>query len=374
MVPPTVPPTPGQRPVPAPVPPLPPLPPITSVAPGVDITKRQFLGSTQPLQQTSVATGRLDPNYAALGSVGSDQDPLFLATAEGVDGELVRVFDLTGGQERFRFRPFPGNPGGVRVATGDVNGDGIPDIITAAGPGGSPHVIIYDGNTGAMIRSFLAFEQSFAGGLFIAADDIDGDGIADLAISADVGGGPRVRVLAGGDPNRVIADFMAIDDPNFRGGTRISLGDINGDGRADLLVGAGVGGGPRIAVYDGNGLVDGSLRKMMPDFFAFEQTLRNGVFVSIGDVDGDGFGDLIFGAGPDGAPRVTAFSGQSVIATGSLQPIANFFAGDTNNRGGVRVTAKDLDADGRSEIITGSAVNERPDRSLLQRDDRQRDR
>ena len=90
------------------------------------------------------------------------------------------------------------------------------------------------------------------------------------------------------------------------------------------------------------------------DFFAFESTLRNGSFVAVGDVDGDGRGDVIVGAGPGGAPRVVAFGG----VQDSL--IASFFAGDLNNRGGVPVAARNVDADTRAEIVAGSSAGSTP--------------
>src|SRR5262249_58835834 len=54
--------------------------------------------------------------------------------------------------------------GGVRVAAADVNGDGFMDIVTGAGPGGGPHVKVYSGKDGSLLRSFYAYEPTFAGG------------------------------------------------------------------------------------------------------------------------------------------------------------------------------------------------------------------
>ena len=345
--------------VPTPVPPLPPLPPFVSIAPGAELSKRTFLASTDGVTSARVATERTAPDFDALGSVSDTRLPQFISTAEGVGGELVRVFDLTGGQERFRFRPFPGNPGGVRVATADVTGDQIPDIITAAGPGGGPRVVVFDGNNGSVIADFMAFEESFTGGLFVATGDFDGDGRADVVVTPDVGGGPRVRVFGGGDPGRVLADFMGIDDPAFRGGARAAVGDVDGDGTPDIVVGAGVGGGPRVAVWDGAALLGGRYERLTPDFFAFESSLRNGVYLAVGDVDGDGFGDVIAGAGPGGAPRVVAFAGATLL-TGQPDMIADFFAGDPADRGGVPVAAVDLDGDGRTEVFTGAGEGSLP--------------
>jgi hypothetical protein len=237
----------------------------------------------------------------------------------------------------FRVQPFaPGFSGGVRVAVGDVNGDGTPDLITAAGAGGGPLVRVFDGRDGTELGHFLAFEPSFTGGLFVAAADLDGDGKAEIVVTPDQGGGPRVRVFGGADGGRVLDDFFAIDDPNFRGGARAAVGDVNGDGVADLVVGAGFGGGPRVAGFDGSWLGQGNQVKMFADFFAFEPTLRNGVYAAVGDVNGDGRGEAILGAGPGGAPRVLGLDGAALLA-GQQTPVANFFAGDPAGRQGARV-------------------------------------
>jgi hypothetical protein len=55
----------------------------------------------------------------------------------------------------------------VRVAAGDVNGDGRADIITGAGPGGGPHVRVFDGATLAELDSFFAYNPLFGGGVFV---------------------------------------------------------------------------------------------------------------------------------------------------------------------------------------------------------------
>src|SRR5207302_10166194 len=130
-----------------------------------------------------------------------------------------------------------------------------------------------------------------------AAGDVTGDGAPDLVITPDEGGGPRVRVFDGKRFAQV-ADFFGIDDPNFRGGARAAVGDVNGDGTGDLVVAAGFQGGPRVAGFSGKTLSSGSPRTLFNDFFAFEQALRNGVFVAVGDLDGDGKADVIAGGGP----------------------------------------------------------------------------
>ena len=200
--------------------------------------------------------------------------------------------------------------GGMWAARGDVTGDGVADTVVAAGAGSIPVVIVYDGMTGNVNRQFAAYEESYKGGVFVTTGDVNGDGRADIVVGTDQGGGPRVRIFSGADRNVGLADFLAIDDINFRGGVRVSMGDINGDGVDDLLVSAGFGGGPRIAGFDGAQLGQGKPVKLFNDFFAFEDTLRNGAYVALGYVDGDQNADLIFGGGPGGHRAFASSAGR----------------------------------------------------------------
>jgi hypothetical protein len=278
--------------------------------------------------------------------------------AEGTDAGPVATARLLNpdGSLRFEVQPYGAAfTDGARVAVGDVNGDGTPDLITAPGPGGGPVVEVYSGADGHLLGSFLAFEPTFTGGVYVAAADLDRDGKAEIVVSPDQSGGPRVRVLKGVDGSVTVADFFGIDDPGFRGGVRVALGDVNGDGVPDLVVGAGFGGGPRVAVYDGAGAVaaPSAPPKLLPDFFAFEDTLRNGAYVAAGDLNGDGFADLVFGGGPGGGPRVLAWDGGRLLRSGGqdLGELANFFAFDPSLRGGVRVTVGDVNGDGWGDLV-----------------------
>ncbi|MBN9517775.1 Ig-like domain repeat protein [bacterium] len=253
----------------------------------------------------------------------------------------------------------PAFAGGIRTASGDFNKDGVADYVLATGPGREVFVQVIDGATGGVLFQVSPFE-GFSGGAFVAAGDMTGDGVAELIVTPDEGGGPRVVIYRGGDFTPLVS-YFAIDDANFRGGVRPAVGDLNNDGFADLAVSAGFGGGPRISLWDGQRLGKLEFVNMVPDFFAFEQGLRNGAFVAIGDVDGDGFGDLVAGAGPGGGPRVKAYSGASLLSVGGNDtvPFADFFAGNVDNRGGVKVTTKNLDGDKFIDVVTGGGLGDR---------------
>jgi hypothetical protein len=293
--------------------------------------------------------------------------PVLFAGAESGSIPVVKAYDAESGHLNFEVKAYESAfTGGVRVAAADVNRDTYPDVVVAPGPGGGPRVRVLDGKTGEQIAgplgNFFAFEEDFTGGLSVAGADVNGDGVPDVIVAAGQGGGPRVRVFSGQD-GTVLADFYAFE-ADFRGGVTVAAADVTGDGRAELVVGAGPGGGPRVRVLDVIAIdetatarertlnaTDGAAtareraepataslpsRRQDPtpvpgalgDFFAFPADRRTGVTVGTdakaGDVTGDGVPDLLVGSGPGAAPTVQVYSG----ADGTL--VSQFSVFDPN--------------------------------------------
>jgi hypothetical protein len=256
-------------------------------------------------------------------------------------GPHVRVLSVATGAELASFFAYtPGFRGGVSVACGDVNGDGKADIITGAGPGGGPHVLAFSGADLSVLHSFFAYPPAFTGGVSVAAGDVNGDGKADIITGAGPGGGPHVIVFDG-VTLLPIASFFAYN-PAFTGGVFVAAGDVNGDGRADIITGAGRGGGPHVLAFSGANL------GVLHSFFAYSPAFIGGVSVAAADVNGDGRADIITGAGRGGGPHVRAFSGVD------LSVLHSFLAYSPAFTGGVNVAAADVTGDGRTDMITGA--------------------
>jgi len=258
--------------------------------------------------------------------------------ADAGGGPRVTVTDRSTGAVLQDFYAYdPSFTGGVRVAVGDLNGDGTPDVVTAPGAGGGPRVRVFDGKTGAVLQDFYAFDPSFTGGVNIALGDVNRDGVPDIIAGADAGGGPRVRVFDG-KTGAVLRDFYAFG-PSFTGGVRVAAADVNGDGAADVIAAAGPGGGPAVRVFDG------TTGNQIASFYAFEPGFTGGVYVAAGDLTGAGTADVIVGAGAGGGPAVRVFD----PGTGNL--LSSFFAFDQSFTGGVRVGTISLNPVGAPDIL-----------------------
>jgi hypothetical protein len=264
-----------------------------------------------------------------------------VVTGTAVGAPEVRVYDALTGAIRLDFMAYnAGFQGGVRVATGDITRTGHMDIVTAPGPGGGPDIRVFDGVTGALIREFAAFSPGFLGGEYVAVGDVNGDGYPDIIVGADAGGGPQVEVFSGRDGS-LLRSFYAFG-ANFTGGVRVAAGDVNGDGYADIITAPGAGGEPYVAVFSG---ADGSL---LQGFFAYDPRFLGGVYVAAGDVNGDGKADIITGTGAGGAPLVNVFSGADGSLLQSFMTLGGAFTG------GVQVSAVDFLGTGRMDVLVGA--------------------
>ncbi|MBX7104371.1 MAG: VCBS repeat-containing protein [Gemmataceae bacterium] len=212
------------------------------------------------------------------------------------------------------------------------------------GAGAIPVVDFYREGRSSPTYSVTAYDPGFRGGVRVATADVDGDGYADLITGAGPRGGPHVQVFSGLGPFPIdgpISSFFAYD-ASFTGGVWVAAGDVTGDGRADIITGADAGGGSHVRIFDG------VTRDIVREFFAFIPEFRGGVRVAAGDITGDSLADIVCAAGPGGGPHVIVYDGK----TG--QVALQYFAYEATFRGGVFVSAGDVTGDGRADVVTGA--------------------
>lgn len=260
----------------------------------------------------------------------------------------VRVLDASSGLERFNFLAFPTTfLGGVRVASGDINNDGIPDIIAASGAGIATTVRVFDGVTGAQKHEFQPFGATVKNGAFVTVGDLNADGFVDIVVGSDSGMAPLVRGYDGkqlAQSNKVVQLFsFAPYAATFKGGVRVAGGDFDGDGKADIITAPGSGLTTQVKVFGG---VD---QKQIAGWTAFNYmtAYTGGAFISAGDTDGDGKAEITVSQGATTTPRVQMYRGGDAKMLVEMQPFAGFSPGPT----GIRTLMQDRDGDGKMDLI-----------------------
>jgi hypothetical protein len=282
-----------------------------------------------PNPPTPLPPGQAPPRRATY-AIGADQ----------LGGPHVRVFHSPRREDFQDFMAYhPDFRGGVRVAVGDIDGDGVSDIITAPGPGMPSLVRVFNGRDLSLMREFLAFDGRYDRGVWVAAGDLRRDGRAEIICGADEGGLPIVRVFDGATGRR-LTEFATYEG-QFRGGVRVAVGDINGDGTPDIITAPGPGRPALVHVFDGR-----NPQNVLSQFDAYELAFIGGAFISAADFFRNGRAEIVTGAGVGGGPHVRVFDGLRG------QPVFDFFAYDKDNRGGARVACRDVNGDGVPDIIT----------------------
>ncbi|HVT76669.1 MAG TPA: Calx-beta domain-containing protein [Acidimicrobiales bacterium] len=219
---------------------------------------------------------------------------------------------------------------GKRVARGDVTGDGVDEIITGAGPGGGPHVIVWKVNGQTLTPvdgGFFAYSADWHGGVTVATGDVNGDGKDEIITGPGAGGGPDVEVTTGtkGEGRTRLFGFMAYIDPNaqpnWNGGVNVAAGDVDGDGKAEIAVVPWSGGGPHLRLFNH----DGTLRN--GGVMVGSASFPGGLTVAMGDLSGDGHAEIVVGVWT-GTNRVKVYTGDLVPTSVDFKPYGEFGGGN----------------------------------------------
>ncbi|MCC7125184.1 MAG: putative Ig domain-containing protein [Acidobacteria bacterium] len=275
-----------------------------------------------------VAGGGLDVVPPAV--LGGDNIPDIIISPGG-GGTPTRVVSGATGVELGAGFPFgPGFGGRVSMAAGDLTSDGVPDLVAAMGSNGGL-VTLLNGATIASLGGGYPFGPGFTGGVSVAVGDLDGDGHNDI-VTAQASGGGLVSVFNGINYAPIFS--LAPFGPGYSGGVNLAVGDVDGDGRTEVIAGQANGGVVSI--------IGGVSHTVTVSGVPFGV---NGVFVAAGDITNDGRAEVIVAPGVGNGP-VLVFDIATLSVVRSFVPYPGGFGG------GVRIAASDLTGDGAVEIMT----------------------
>jgi hypothetical protein len=231
-------------------------------------------------------------------------------------------------------------------------------VVATVNRAGSIDLHSYD--DGRHIASVTAFPESTSP-VSTALGDVDGDTIADLAVGSGAGMTTTVRVYSGASRYRkVILDFEPFLHAS-RTGASVALGDLNGDGRDELIAGQSAGDRPRVAIFDG------ANKRRLADFNAYDESVRGGVSVATGMLEEGGRVSLVTGAGPGGPPTVNVYNfdlfgdanGSFPDVHARVDPllVKSFAGAQPDDRGGVTVATSNPFAvrGGFSDVLVASS-------------------
>lgn len=205
-------------------------------------------------------------------------------------------------------------------------------VVVAADRGSAPWVSLVDAASGRVQRQFLAYDRNFRGGVRVAVADVTGDGVADIITAPGPGMSSWIKVFDGTNGQEV-RTFLGFH-PLWTNGVHVAAGDVTGDGRADIVISSDAPSAGLVRVLDG--------RTFGPvhTFYAYGGT-RWGSRVWVSDMNGDGRADIVTAPVTAPAAELRIFDGSK----GTL--IGRYSSGVSANH----LAVGDVTGDGRGDII-----------------------
>ena len=299
-------------------------------------------------------------------------DRLALGAGAGSKSQaLVRVYDAETMAPLFeipaaatygsRFR------GGVQATIGDMDNDGIPDVVTAPGPGTKVVVKVFNGSPAAGVQGTEiaslrltekdTFGKTFTNGANVAVGDVIGDAMRDVVL-APMRGRPVVKVyesrLAAGTLNPTNAKTATLSFnpfpawPTYVGGFSVATARIDSSGRARVVVGSGAGIPTLVRDFDVRNIgvvIARTYANLSPN-------ASGGTRVSAGDIDGDGIDDVLTTVRRAGGAWMGARSGADTTTT-----LMSYQFSVGMSPALAQGILLDANADGRAEVFAALAAN-----------------
>jgi hypothetical protein len=157
-------------------------------------------------------------------------------------------------------------------------------IVTGAGLGGGPQVMVFNSD-GKLITNFFAYNKDLRGGVNVAIGDVNGDGQLEIVTGPGPGDISRVKIFS--LSGALKTSFLAYDS-KFHGGVNVAVGDVNGDGQAEIITGPASNGSSEVKIFSANG-------KLLGNFLSYYGKSGGGIKVSATDINNDGQAEILVG-------------------------------------------------------------------------------
>jgi len=225
----------------------------------------------------------------ACGNLNADKKGEIVVGPGNGGAAHIRVFGMKG-KPRFTLGFFAYDTqfrGGANVAVGNIDGKKGDEIITGAGPGGGAQVRVFNKKGKSLGMDFFPFSSEDHGGVTVAVANVDGGTEEEIVMGIQSFGSPLVKVYKADTERTVLGEFLAYDS-TFYGGVSVAGADLNRDGLDEIITSPRQGGGPQVRLFTATGQVVG-----MNGFMAYEEDFRGGMSIAAGNIDADGKAEVI---------------------------------------------------------------------------------
>lgn len=285
----------------------------------VDILPNDFVGTTR----------------LAMMSTKDSKEELFVVGLGGQAESSIKIFNVAGALVR-SWTPFNlGKINAVSLAVGNLDGDGVEEVVAGAGRGGTPQVRIFDDKGQTKFNNgFFGEEVGYLGGVEVAVGDINKDKRQEIIVASAKN---KKNIIKFFDYNgKEVEKSFSFDVTDDFAPGKIAVVDYNQDGANEIMIGASSGNAPYIKIFDKTG-------KLLKEFLAYKDNFLGGINVSLGILDGQPV--IITGAGYSGGPHVRFFN-----LDGALH--AELFSHSKKFLGGINIAYGDINGDGENELLS----------------------
>ncbi|MBI3115509.1 MAG: hypothetical protein HYZ09_03410 [Candidatus Kerfeldbacteria bacterium] len=245
------------------------------------------------------------------------------------------------------FKPFPASTGTASIAAGDVTGDDLTEYVAGSGPKSRPRIRVFNWK-GVRTHEFAPFAESMRRGVRVTVGDVDGDSVREILAVPDRGVEGEIVTFRYDAATDAFVEWSSfVPFPGWKGGIEMTLGDLDGDGSAELVLAPWGRARPNIFLYRYVSVEERWEHVRTFNFFGGNKRYgRSGyplTSLSTGDIDGDGTLEIIAGRG-------RFYSSYAAVFNANGKRLYQFKPISSKTARGLIVAAVDRDNDGRDEI------------------------